>query len=112
MRKDWSSFVADKLTKLPEIVFTKKELLIWLAKRNNTSLELLKLELKNSKSLVFVEKQEIEYQGKIEERFRCYFVYSNNRGRCYVLKFNHKIKIITVFPLGRTTLRRYKRKFK
>jgi len=95
-----------------EVIFTKVRLIDWLCIRNNSTLGEMKEEIINLKYLVFTEKQEIKYNGEIEERFKCYFVYSGNRGRCYVLKFNHQIKVITVFPLGRTTLRRYGRRFK
>ena len=72
----------------------------------------MKEEILNLKELTFTEKQTVEFEGKKEERFRCYFVYSRNRRRCYILNFNDKIKVITVFPLGRTTLKRYRKRFK
>jgi len=68
----------------------------------------MKEEIIRLRDLVYSEKQEIEFESEKEERFRCYFIYSHNRGRCYVLKFNGDIKVITVFPLGRTTLKRYR----
>lgn len=85
---------------------------MFLCKRNNIPVEKMKEEVLNLKDLTFTEKQLVEYDGEKEERFRCYFVYSNNRGRCYVIKFDNQIRIITVFPLGRTTLKRYRKKFK
>ena len=98
---------------LSDIIFTKKKaMLLWLAERNSSTLEELKVELKNLQYLVLMERQTAEFEGKTEERFRCYFVYSRTKGRCFVIKFNHQLKIVTVFPLGRTTLRKYKRKFK
>lgn len=72
----------------------------------------MKNELLNGKNLVHVVKQEVVYLNQKEERFQCYFVYSKTKGRCYILKFEEVIKVITVFPLGRTTLKRYTRKFK
>ena len=95
-----------------KVVFTKKDLLSWLEERNKSSLEQLRKDLFNFNQLVHVEKQEVEYGPLIEERYRCYFIFTQNRGRCYVIKFNHQIKVITAFPLGRTTLKRYRRKFK
>ncbi len=113
-KRDKSGVVKDKVKKYSKdkLVFTKSRILNWLCKRNNTTVEGMKEEILNLKNLTFTEKQQVEYEGKKEERFRCYFVYSNNRGRCYVLKFDRQIKIITVFPLGRTTLKRYRKKFK
>jgi len=49
-----------------------------------------------------------------EERFALYYIYSEKRGRAYVLKFYaDKIRIITIYSLGNKTLKKYnKRKFK
>ena len=59
--------------------------------------------------LEFVEKQFREE----EARYALYFIYSGARGRVYVLRFTDKIRIVTVYPLGRTTLKNYNRgKFK
>lgn len=56
----------------------------------------------------------IEKQERGEERFVIYLIYSKSKGRAYVLRFYpQKIRVITIFPLGRRTLSRYfKRKFK
>ncbi len=114
VKSNWSIFVTEKVKKYSkdQIIFTKFHLLDWLCKRNNCTLDLMRNEILRLTDFVFCEKQEVEFNGKKEERFRCYFVYSNNRGRCYVLRFNRDIKIITVFPLGRTTLKKYGKKFK
>ncbi len=114
VKRDKSDVVKEKVKKYTkdQVVFTKSRILDWLCKRNNTIVEKMKEEVLNPKGLIFTEKQQVEYDGEKEERFRCYFIYSNNRGRCYVLKFDNQIRIITVFPLGRTTLKRYRKKFK
>jgi len=39
-------------------------------------------------------------------------VYSSKTGRVYVLKFTERIRVITVYPIGRQTLKNYKRKIK
>ncbi len=113
-KRDKSDVVKEKVKKYSkdQIFFTKSRILDWLCKRNNTTVDKMKEEVLNPKDLTFTEKQQIEHGGEKEERFRCYFVYSNNRGRRYVLKFDKQIKIITVFPLGRTTLKRYRKRFK
>lgn len=111
MIKDWSDFVRESIGKRSEIIFTKKEI-NFLERRNKCTLQEMKEELCSLQHLTFAHKQTSTYQGKTEERFRCYFVYSGTRGRCYVLRFNHQIKAITVFPLGRRTLRKYKKRFK
>ena len=112
--KDWLVFVKEKIKNYSEesITFTKIKLIEWLCKRNNSTVEEMKNEIINLKSITHVEKQEVEHEGQAQERFRCYFVYSRNKGRCYVLKFNHEVKIVTAFPLGRTTLKRYRKRFK
>ena len=111
MIKDWSDFVRENIRKCSEIIFTKKEI-NFLERRNKCTLQEMKEELRSLEHLAFAYKQISTYQGKNEERFRCYVVYSGTRGRCYVLRFNHQIKVITVFPLGRRTLRKYKKRFK
>lgn len=113
-KKDWSNVVKEKTKRYStdQIIFTKTKLIDWLCKRNNSNLDKMKDEIICLKSLTFSEKQEMEFEGVKEERFRCYFVYSNSKGRCYVLRFNNNIKVITVFPLGRTTLKRYRKRFK
>jgi hypothetical protein len=112
--KDYSLFIKQKIKQHKEdsIYFTKSQLITWLCARNKSMVNKMKRELLDSKQLVFTEKQEVIYEGKKEERYKCYFVYSNTRGRCYVIRFNDVIKVITVFPLGRTTLKKYRRRFK
>ena len=113
-KKDWSNNIKEKAKKYSkdQVIFTKTKLLDWLCKRNNSTVDKMKEEILNLKDLTFSERQEVEFEGEKEERFRCYFVYSNNKGRCYVLRFNDNIKIITVFPIGRTTLKKYRKRFK
>lgn len=108
---DWSGFVIENIRKRTEIIFTKKDN-AFLERRNKIGIEEMKQELQSLKHLVFAHRQTITYLGKDEERFRCYFIYSNTKGRCYILRFNHQVKVITVFPLGRKTLVKYKRRFK
>lgn len=114
MKKDWSDFIRTKVKgyDTSEIIFTKKKQLDWLANRNKCSLDEMKKEIFDPKDLVFTEKQVVDFEGHKEERYKCYFVYSSTRGRLYVLSFNGIIKAITVVPLGRATLRRYKKRFK
>ena len=115
MVKDWSIFVKNKIHNciISEIMFTKTgDNLIWLAERNNCSLDDLKQELKNTEHLVFAEKQEVDHKGESETRFKCYYIYSNSRGRCFPLIIGEKIKIVTAFPLGRITLNKYRKRKK
>ena len=114
VKRDKSDVVKEKVKKYTkdQIIFTKSRILDWLCKRNNTTVEKMKEEVLDLNDLTFTERQQVEYMTEKEERFRCYFIYSNNRGRCYVLKCDNRIKIITVFPLGRTTLKRYRKRFK
>ncbi|MBS3074706.1 hypothetical protein J4447_04640 [Candidatus Pacearchaeota archaeon] len=44
-----------------------------------------------------------------DKRYKTYHVYSGNTGRVYVITFTDKIRIITIYPLGKSTMRRYKR---
>lgn len=114
MRKDWSEFIRTKVKEydLSKVIFTKQKLLDWLANRNNCSIEDMKKEILDLKKLVFVDKQIVDFEGQKEERYRCYFIYSNTKGRFYILRFNGFIKVITAVPLGRRTIRKYKKRFK
>jgi len=76
--------------------------------RNGCSKEEMEREILDCNNIEFVEKQ--NEQG--ETRYKLYFVYDFKRGRVYVLKFTERIRIITVYPLGKQTLKNYKRKFK
>ena len=77
--------------------------------RNSMTKEEIEKEILSLENLEFVEKQFIEE----DTRYALYYVYSGSRGRVYVLRFTNKIRIITVYPLGRTTLKNYNRgKFK
>lgn len=114
MADDQSEFVRKKIKNysLAEVKFTKVKLLDWLAKRNKDSIENMKKEVLSLKTMVFAERQVREHKGKYRERFACYLTYSNTRGRRYVLEFDKGLKIITVHPLGRMTLTRYRKRFK
>ncbi len=77
--------------------------------RNSCTKEEMEAEILDYKNLEFVAKQFVLGETK----YALYFVYSGARGRVYVLKFGDKIRIITVYPLGRTTLKNYEKgKFK
>ena len=114
MVKDWSDFVRKKVGNYnyDDIIFTKVKLMGWLEQRNKSTTEKMREEVYTSRDLEFVEKQEIEFKGKMEERYRCYHLFSGSKGRCIILTFNSKIKIVTAFPLGRKTLNQYRKKFK
>lgn len=111
--KDFSEELKNKVKLYDKngVVFTKNnpELIF---KRINRSEEEIKEEILNSIGLVFVDKQEIEFKGIKEIRYACYHIHSNSKGRCYILNFNHEIKVITAIPLGRKTLNKYRKRFK
>lgn len=93
------------------ITFTKKNYKKILEKRNLSETE-IKKELLNPNKLVLAEKETRTFENKKEIRYRCYFIYSNSKGICVIIKLNKKLKIITAFPLGRKTLNRYRKRFK
>ncbi len=77
--------------------------------RNSISKEEIEKEILSLENLEFVEKQFIEE----DTRYALYYIYSGSRGRVYVIRFIDKIRIITIYPLGRVTLKGYKKgKFK
>jgi len=82
----------------------------YLCFRNNCKKENFLEDLFSYETLKVVVKQ----KRNGEERFVLYYIYSERRGRVYVFKFYpEKIRIITIYPIGNKTLRKYnKRKFK
>mgnify|MGYP005699662227 FL=1 len=76
--------------------------------RNGCSREDMQREILDFSGVEFVAKQ----KEQDETRYKLYIVYSSKTGRVYVLTFTQKIRIITVYPIGRETLKNYKRKFK
>lgn len=76
--------------------------------RNGCSREEMEKEILDCSNVEFVEKQ----KEQEESRYKLYFLYDFKRGRVYVLTFTHKIRVITVYPIGKQTLKNYKRKFK
>ena len=59
------------------------------------------------KDLEFAERQE----RKEEIRYALFFIYGSKRGREYVITFSENLTVITIFPLGRKTVRKYHKKF-
>jgi len=75
--------------------------------RNGCSKEEMEREIIYCKNIEFTEKQ--KEQG--ETRYKLYFIYSSKTGRVYVIKFTERIRIITVYSIGRQTLKNYKRDY-
>ena len=64
-------------------------------------------EILSCDNLLLTEKQEKD--GEI--RYRLYFVYSRKKGREYVITFRYNnLRIITIFPIGRKTIKKYRKK--
>jgi hypothetical protein len=108
MAKNYAEELKEMIDKYKEKGFEWGKPVDYLEFRNGCSYEEMEKEILDYDNVEFVEKQ-IE-QGEI--RYKLYFVYSSKTGRVYVLKFTEKIRIITVYPLGKTTLKNYNRKFK
>ena len=106
MLKDYSKEVKKLIKEFSKKGFEFGKPIKLLSFENNLTEEEMKEEILNCKDLEFTAKQSI--RGEI--RYALYFVYSNSRGRVYVLTFRDRIRVITIFPLGRTTLRKYQRK--
>lgn len=107
MRIDYSGEVKELIRKYKkeQIVFGKT--LDFISARIKISKEEIEEEILNCNSLVFTEKQ----TKNDEERYALYFVYSRKRGRKYVITFRDNVlRIITIFNLGRKTLKKYVKK--
>ena len=110
MIEDCSEEVKKLLTRFTakEIEFGKPIKLLSF-KSGGLTEEQIKEELFNFNFLKFSYKQD---RNK-EIRYVLYFVYNKRYGRTFVITFREKIRIITIFPLGRHTLKKYyKNKFK
>ena len=78
----------------------------FLLPRIKSTKEEVEEEILSCAGLEFAEKQE---RGN-ETRYVLFFIYSRRKGRVYVLKFNDKINVITAFPLGKRTLKKYRKR--
>ncbi len=108
MLKDYKEELIRLIEKYREKGFEWGKPLDYLEFRNGCSREEMEKEILDYNNLEFVEKQKEDG----ETRYKLYFVYDFKKGRVYVLKFTEKIRIITVYPLGKQTLKNYERKFK
>ncbi|MBS3092259.1 hypothetical protein J4466_02460 [Candidatus Pacearchaeota archaeon] len=79
----------------------------YLSHRISLSIKEVEDELNECKRLGYTHKKKVD--GEI--RYTLYFIYNKNHGRAYVLTFRDKIRIITAFPLGRKTLKKYFKRF-
>ncbi len=105
--KDYSKEVIEliKRYRKENIIFGKA----WdfLYRRVKISEEEVKKEILNCKNLAFAEEQ----IKNGEKRYALFFIYGGKRGRKYVINFRcFQIRIITIIPLGRTTIKRYRKK--
>lgn len=105
-KKDYTGEVKEliKKYKTEDIVFDKS--LKYLSERNNAEENEFREEIISCKGITYTEKQEKPYGT----RYALFFIYNKKKGRCYVLEFNTSIVVVTIFPLGKRTLQRYKSK--
>jgi len=108
MAKDYTEELKELIEKFKDKGFEWGKPIDYLEFRNGCSKEDMEKEILDYSNIEYVEKQ----REQEETRYKLYFIYSSKKGRVYVLKFTDKIRIITVYPLGRTTLKNYKQNFK
>ena len=107
MTEDYSKEVRRIIEKYKKenIIFGKE--IDFLLKRNEVSREEIIGEILSCKNLFLTEKQVKDG----ETRYVLFFIYSKRKGRQYVITFRDKeLRIITIFPLGRKTIKRYQKK--
>lgn len=107
MSKNYVDELKELIDKYKDKGFEWGKPIEYLEFRNGYSKEEMEKEILDYQNVEFVEKQ----REQEETRFKLYIVYSSKTGRVYVLRFTEKIIIITVYPIGRQTLKNYKRKF-
>ncbi len=105
MTKNYSEELKELIEVYKEKGFEWGKPIDYLEFRNGCSKEDMEKEIINCNCVEFVEKQ----KEQRETRYKLYFVYSSKTGRVYVVKFTEKIRIITIYPIGRQTLKNYKR---
>ena len=106
MKKDYSKEVKELLTKYDkQYIEFGKELAILLRRIKATKEEIYN-EIFKCDNLKFTEKQKKDG----ETRYALFFIYSKKKGRKYVITLRDKLRIVTIFPLGRKTLKRYRKK--
>lgn len=110
MIKNYSEEIKTLLNKFISIGFEfGKPIKLLSFKSGGLTEEQIKKELFNFDFLEFSHKQNRE--GEI--RYVLYFIYTKKKGRAFVITFREKIRIVTIFPLGYHTLKKYYRnKFK
>ena len=107
MPEDYSKEVKELIKKYKDkgIIFGKD--IDFFIKRIKISKKDIEEEITNCQNLYFTERQ-IKHN---EIRYALLFRHTKRKGREYVITFRDKnIRIITIFPLGRRTLKRYKKK--
>jgi len=107
MTKDYSEELKELIDKYKNKGFRYAKPINFLLERIGDTKENVEKELIDFKDLKLCEKQE----RKGEKRYILYYVYSNRKGRVYAIAFEDKIVIVTIFPIGKKTLKKYKKKF-
>ena len=103
--KDYSEELGKLLEKYKNKGFEYGKPKEYLEFRNSASIEEMEKELLNLKDLEFTERQLREG----EKRYKTYHIYSSSKGRVFVVTFTEKIRIITIYPLGQSTTKRYRK---
>lgn len=103
--QDYSDELRDLFNKYKNRGFEYGKPVDYLEFRNGCSIEEMERELLEFKDLKFVERQLRDG----DKRYKTYHIYSNSKGRVYVVTFTSKIRIITIYPLGESTTKRYRK---
>ena len=106
MTKNYSEELKELIEKYRDKGFRYAKPVDLLLERINDTQENVEKELINLNNLKFCDKQE----RKGEIRYILYYIYSNKKGRVYAIAFEDKIVIITIFPIGKKTLKKYRKK--
>ncbi len=106
MKKDYSDETKKLIKKYKKEDIKYLKPIEYLSKRNQMTKEQMDGKIINLNDLKYTEKQE-KPSGT---RYALFFIHSTIKGHCYVLEFDKNIKVATIYPLGRRTIRRYKKK--
>jgi hypothetical protein len=106
MTKDYTEEVKKLVKKYNKEDIEYHKPLKYLCQRNSLTQEEIEEAIMSCKGISLTELQEKPY----ETRYALFFVYNKRKGKCFVLTFDDKITVVTIYPMGRKTILRYKKK--
>ena|SRR3989344_370479 len=106
MVRDYSEEVKKLIKKYKKEEIEYHKPIKYLSQRSSLTKEEIEETIISCKDLSFTELQEKPY----EIRYAMFFIYSKKKGKCFVLTFDDKITVVTIYPMGKKTIKKYRKK--